>query len=67
MPRQHIKVYLTDEWMEAIEAARGESTISEFVRGAVSTKLRRSKDTMDRERAKHLPELRRGRKHKEKK
>ena len=64
MPRQHIKVYVTDEWLEAIEAARGDDTISEYVRDCVATKLSKSKDVATRERAKQLPELRRGRKQK---
>lgn len=64
MPRQHIKVYVTDEWLEAIEAARGDNTISEYVRDCVASKLRKSKDVVTRDRAKQLPELRRGRKQK---
>ena len=64
MPRQHIKVYVTDEWLEAIEAARGDNTISEYVRDCVATKLSKSKDIANRERAKQLPELRRGRRQK---
>jgi metal-responsive CopG/Arc/MetJ family transcriptional regulator len=60
MPRQHIKVYINDEWLEVIKKAAedaGSRSQSEFCRLAIEKELVRRKDVKKNQ----LPEIKIGR------
>lgn len=37
--RTQIKVYMSQDWIDAIEQARGEQTLSDFVRSAIKKQM----------------------------
>lgn len=61
MPRQHIKVYLNDDWLKAIGLDAGEEKISSYVRDCIQRRLQKSTSKSVRSLAKDLPEIRAGR------
>ena len=61
MPRQHIKVYLNDDWIKAIHKDVGDDTVSSYVRDCIQRRLKKSANQSVRTMAKGLPEIRAGR------
>lgn len=61
MPRQHVKVYINDDWLDLMHDERGERTLSAYVKHCIMRELLRSKDVGTRYKAKQLPEVKPGR------
>lgn len=40
MPRNHIKLYLNDDWVDAINKERGDMKFSEYVRQCIQSSVK---------------------------